>query len=98
MLLPSGEKRPEQALLSTNGAFELWSQWPDRAAVLLEQVAGLARPDRGWQEGRYERGGAVEPVLSAITNAVVLEALLFRARGPVLAGLGAAEPRPCGRR
>jgi hypothetical protein len=72
------------ALISTRAAFGLWALWPtsytDR---LIDMVAPLHDPDRGWFEGRYERTGGYEKTLSSPTNAMVLQALLHKAKGRI---------------
>lgn len=70
--------------LSTKAAFALAALHPDDAyASFLRRAAEGARdPERGWLAGVYE-GGGPNRALSANTNAVVLEAILYRRRGPL---------------
>jgi hypothetical protein len=79
-----GKSYPELALISTRAAFGLWALWPtsytDR---LIDMVTPLHDPDRGWFEGRYERTGGYEKTLSSATNAMVLQALLHKAKGRI---------------
>ncbi|MGE4239239.1 DUF3131 domain-containing protein [Ramlibacter sp.] len=51
---------------------------------LVEAVAGLHDPARGWYAGLYEEGRATNKSLTANTNAVVLESLAYIARGRLL--------------
>lgn len=53
-------------------------------ANLVQQVAALQDPQRGWFAGRYEEGGQPNKALTANTNAVVLESLAYIARGRLL--------------
>ncbi|HYS79856.1 MAG TPA: DUF3131 domain-containing protein [Anaeromyxobacteraceae bacterium] len=71
--------------LSTKAAFALATLFPDDpyAAVLRQTIAWTSDPVRGWYAGLYDRGG-VNRSVNANTNGVVLEALLFRAVGPLL--------------
>jgi hypothetical protein len=56
--------------------------YPDR---LLAAAAELVVPDEGLLAGRYDATGEPNRVLSLNTNAVVLEALAYRVRGPLRA-------------
>ncbi|KNG93650.1 DUF3131 domain-containing protein [Pseudaestuariivita atlantica] len=51
--------------------------------ALVTAVDPLADPERGWPAGIYEADGAVNDVYTLNTNAIVLEALHFTARGPL---------------
>jgi hypothetical protein len=51
---------------------------------LVERVAGLNDPARGWYAGLYEKGGQANAALAANTNAVVLESLAYLQRGRLL--------------
>jgi hypothetical protein len=53
--------------------------YPDR---LLAAAAELVRPGEGLLAGRYDDTGEPNRVLSLNTNAIVLEALAYRVRGP----------------
>ena len=72
--------------LSTKAAFALAAlhAGDPYARILRDAAAGARDPARGWFAGRYE-GGAPNRALSANTNAVVLEAILFRRHGPLQA-------------
>jgi hypothetical protein len=48
---------------------------------LVERVAGLHDPARGWYAGLYEEGERPNRALTANTNAVVLESLAYIRRG-----------------
>jgi hypothetical protein len=77
-----GKEYSKLALLSTRAAFGMWALWPtDYTDRLMQNVRTLYTPNRGWFEGRYEQSGAVLDIVSASTNAAVLEALLFKVRG-----------------
>jgi hypothetical protein len=79
-----GRAVPDAAAVDVKAAFGLWALWPtpytDRllAAVLPARVAA-----RGFEEGLLERGGAI-PVYTANNNGVVLEALAFKVKGPLI--------------
>jgi hypothetical protein len=77
-----GTFAPQEALVSTRAAFGMWALFKtDYTQTLLQTVRTLNDPARGWFEGRLERTGGPELTLSSTTNAVVLEALLYRKTG-----------------
>ena len=51
---------------------------------LVQSVADLAKPDRGWMEGRYEVDGQPNTSITANTNATILAAIAFRKTGPLV--------------
>jgi hypothetical protein len=53
-------------------------------ARLVERVAALNDPAKGWYAGLYEEGGKTNQALAANTNAVVLESLAYLRRGRLL--------------
>ena len=81
-LSEDGSSYDELALVSTRVAFQMWALWrtdyTDRLMILVQE---LYDPDRGWYEGRYELNSKYEKSISLQTNAGVLEALLYKARG-----------------
>jgi hypothetical protein len=88
---PDGAAVRGMRSLSTKAALSLSALYPDDpyAAVLRRAVEGARDPERGWFAGVYE-DGALNRSLDANTNAVVLEAALFAARGPLQTLAGAA--------
>ena len=85
----SGDPAPGLRAVSTKAAFALAALRPDDsyATVLRDAVHRARDPARGWFAGVYE-GGTPNRSVNANTNGVVLEAILYRATGP-LAGEGA---------
>ena len=51
---------------------------------LRREVSTLFDPERGWYSGRYEADGTPNRAITANTNGIVLEALWYRARGPLM--------------
>lgn len=51
--------------------------------VLVDALAPLGDPERGWPEGFYEADGSLNGSVTTNTNATVLAALAFRAHGPL---------------
>ena len=85
-----GREYEKLALVSTRAAFAMWALWPgEYTQRLREGVQWLYDPDRGWYEGRFEAGGGPHANITLSTNAAVLEALLFKAKG----ALYAEQPR-----
>lgn len=77
-----GKFMPQAALVSSRAAFGLWALWKtDYTDSLLGVVNALSDPGRGWYEGRFESTGGYEYVVTSTTNAVVLEALLYKVVG-----------------
>jgi len=77
-----GRSHAPLALVATRAVFGMWVLWPGSYTnALMKAVESLNDPARGWYEGRYERSGAPEKIITLSTNAMVLEALLFKARG-----------------
>ncbi|HEX9242919.1 MAG TPA: DUF3131 domain-containing protein [Anaeromyxobacter sp.] len=89
---PDGKPAPGAFGLSAKAAvgwgvlFE--GAYPER---LLEAAAALVVPGEGLYAGRYD-DGTPNRVLSLNTNAVVLEALAYRIRGPARAAVRAPLP------
>lgn len=84
-----GKEYERLALVSTRAAFGMWALRPgEYADRLIEAVQHLYDPDRGWYEGRLEAGGAPLANITLSTNAAVLEALLYKAKGRLYASSG----------
>lgn len=77
-LAPGGGSRPDLALISTKAAFAMWALGSRGASEPIESVNTLRDAGTGWFEGRYEASGGYEWTRTAATNAMVLEALLYR--------------------
>jgi hypothetical protein len=86
-----GAHQPQSSLVSTRAAFGLWALWnTDYTTQLMTVVEPLHNKERGWFEGRLEQTGGAEELLTSTTNAVVLEALLYKVQGPLFE----SKPRP----
>ncbi len=82
-----GKQYDELALVATRAVFGMWALWPDAYSNrLIRVVNSLYDPQRGWYEGRFEATGALEPIITLSTNALVLEVLLFKSRGQLYHG------------
>lgn len=83
----SGGFHPDKSLVATRAAFGLWVLWDTPYTTrLMDGIEPLQRQDRGWLEGRYEQTGGAEELITATTNAVVLEALLYKTTGALFVG------------
>lgn len=81
----TGSEHPEARSLSTKAAVGLAALFPGPYAdQLMAAAATLAVPGRGMMAGRYEASGEPNTVLTLNTNGIVLEALAYRAFGPVI--------------
>jgi hypothetical protein len=88
-----GQAYPEFALLSTKAAFAMWALDAPSAKPAIAAASTLFDSDTGWFEGRYEASAGYEWTKSASTNAIVLEALLYRELGNVVPeGLASSWP------
>jgi hypothetical protein len=67
--------------LSTKAAISYAALYDDPYAIELQQAAeDLVHPLYGYYAGKYERGG-INVSLNLNTNAIVLEAMLYRKLG-----------------
>jgi hypothetical protein len=57
----------------------------DYTNLLVAAVSNIGDPDKGWPAGIYEADGRVNEVYTLNTNAMILEALHYKAYGPLLA-------------
>ncbi len=80
-----GDRIDDRRTVATKAAFG-WDALfgTDYTAQLVEAVAAVADPDKGFAEGIYEAGGEANTSTTANTNAVVLAALAFKAHGPLM--------------
>ena len=83
-LSDQGRQVPALALVSTKAVFGMWAlartSYTDR---LMDAIEALYKDDKGWFEGRYENSGGYEDLLTLSTNSMVLQALLYKAQGPL---------------
>jgi hypothetical protein len=79
-----GKSYPQLRFLSTKAAFAWGALMPNDAyaSTLREAVQNLAEKNRGYFCGRYENTSlGVNSAIDVNTNAVILESLLYKARG-----------------
>jgi len=79
-----GELYPNKKLLSTKASFGMYALYrTDYTQSLMKRIASLQGKD-GWYAGYYEKDGKVNSALTCNTNAVILDALRFIEKGPLL--------------
>ncbi len=80
----NGEYHPEAALVSTRASFGMWVLWKTRYTdQLIDIISCVYDPERGWYEGRLEKTGGYMKIITSTTNAMVLEALLYKVEGKI---------------
>ena len=80
-----GKYVPASAAIALKAAFGLWTLWDDDYTDLLfETVSEQYDPDRGFYEGIFENGSGVINTFTANNNGIILETLLFKAKGKLL--------------
>lgn len=80
----TGKAYPQLRFLSTKAAFSWFALMPNQpyAKKLRDFVQNLADKNRGYFSGRYENSQlGVNASVDVNTNAIVLESLLYKARG-----------------
>ena len=68
---------------STKAAFTLAALFPDHeySAVLMDKIGSAYDPERGWYSGVYESGIGYNKSITANTNGIILETLLYKSIG-----------------
>jgi hypothetical protein len=91
---PEGKDVAGLRSLSTKAAFAMGALRPTDpyAPVLRRAVSGANDPERGWFAGVYETG-PTNRALTANTNGVILESVLYERRGPLLAACADCDGR-----
>jgi hypothetical protein len=85
----SGQHDSQDALVATQVVFPMRALWKTSYTnTLTEAVKHLYDPERGWYEGRYEATGGAETLITARTNAAVLESLAYQVDGQLLRQAG----------
>jgi Protein of unknown function (DUF3131) len=82
---PDGAEAGAHRSLSTKAAYGWSSLYSDEYADRLR--SGIARafdPTRGWFSGIYDADGKTNKAITANTNGIILEALWYQTRGPLI--------------
>ena len=85
VITETGERHDDLRTLSTKAVFG-WDALfaTEYTAMLRQEIEDLGKPNVGWFAGRYEATGEANDILTLNTNAVILEAIHYRAFGPFL--------------
>lgn len=80
-----GRYMPQFAAVSLKAALGMWVLWKsDYTDRLFEAIAGQSDPARGFHEGILENGKGPIRAFTANNNGIMLEALLYKAKGKLL--------------
>lgn len=73
---------PDAKSLSTKASIGWYVLYNDSyTAELIPQISKAIKPNKGWFAGIYEKNGKINAILTANTNAIILEALYFKQCG-----------------
>ncbi len=80
----SGDPAIGTAAVATKAALGMWALWPNSYSDnLFEKIINARDPDSGFYEGILEGGGPIR-AYTANNNGIILETLLFKAKGPLI--------------
>jgi len=83
----SGENTEHLKTFSTSAAFGWYYLFKDPYSDLLfDHVRDLYHPDLGWYSGIYENTGVTNTALTANVNGLILTAINYKLKGPLLKG------------
>jgi len=81
----NGDEAEDFKQLSTKAAYAWATLFDDPYSLVLQKaIKNLKNPEKGWFAGRYDKTGKINKVLTANTNAVILEAIAYKLNGPLL--------------
>jgi hypothetical protein len=84
-LTDKGEDVSKFRSLSTKAVFGWYALYQtDYTKKMLEKIATLYDPEKGWYSGLYESTGKPNKAITCNTNAIILEALCYKKFGPHL--------------
>ncbi|MCI5113548.1 MAG: DUF3131 domain-containing protein [Candidatus Electrothrix sp. AW1] len=82
---PKGKHMPDFAAIALKGAFGIWAVWDmPYSQTLLDSIGHLYDPEKGFYEGLYENGSGNINIFTANNNGIILECLLYKAKGKIL--------------
>ena len=80
----SGNPVPGAEAVAAKAAIGMWALWPTSYTDLLfAQMLPARDAERGFFEGTFEAGGPIR-AYTANNNGIILETLLFKAKGPLV--------------
>jgi len=79
----TGVRHDELKAVSTKAAFTLATLFPEKdySKRLIQQIASVYDPDKGWYSGIYENGNGYNKAITANTNGIILSGLLYKKYG-----------------
>lgn len=79
----TGVRHDELKSVSTKAAFTLATLFPERdySKRLIQQIASVYDPEKGWYSGIYENGNGYNKAITANTNGIILSGLLYKKYG-----------------
>jgi hypothetical protein len=84
-LAENGDDAEDFKSFSTKAAFAWATLYDDDySQILTKNLEGLYNTDKGWYAGRYDKDNNINTALTANTNAVILECISYKAKGPLL--------------
>lgn len=83
----------EKRRVSTKASFGWWALTNHDYATLLVNMVAPLQTEYGWQAGIFEEDGTPNTIVTLNTNAVVLQALHYRAFGPLIQDVFAGRYR-----
>ncbi|WP_028115285.1 DUF3131 domain-containing protein [Ferrimonas senticii] len=80
-----GSDAAQYKTLSTKASFGWYALYRDQySQQLLTEASKLFDPDKGWYSGKYENFDEINQALTANTNGIILESLLYIQQGQLL--------------
>ncbi len=84
-LAENGDDAEDFKSFSTKAAFAWATLYDDTySKTLIENLDGLSNKDKGWYAGRYDKDKSINTALTVNTNAVILECINYKMRGPLV--------------
>ncbi|MCI5178151.1 MAG: DUF3131 domain-containing protein [Candidatus Electrothrix sp. AW3_4] len=81
----TGEHVPRFSAIALKGAFGIWAVWDmPYSQTLMDAVNHLYDSEKGFYEGLYENGTGTIDTFTANNNGIILECLLYKAKGKIL--------------
>jgi hypothetical protein len=79
-----GDNVPKFSAVALKGAFGIWAVWDmPYSKNLMDAVSHLYDPEKGFYEGLYENGTGTIDTFTANNNGIILECLLYKAKGKI---------------
>ncbi|HHB52473.1 MAG TPA: DUF3131 domain-containing protein [Saprospiraceae bacterium] len=81
----NGDNADDYKNFSTKAAYAWSTLYNDKYSTKLHNaLEGLYNKEKGWYAGRYDKSNKLNKALTANTNAVILECINYKMKGPLL--------------